>query len=156
LLTVVEEEKTSYSDGGTYRNLMNALPFQIDGNLGATAGIAEMLLQSHTDVIHLLPAIPAAWADGSVKGLKARGGFVVDIEWKAGKIIAASIFSRLTETCRVRASANVARVSSVHGPVKFKQAEKDIVEFATQAGETYSVVMAPSTNSPGVPGLPQR
>jgi alpha-L-fucosidase 2 len=151
LLTGVEEEKTSYSDGGTYRNLMNALPFQIDGNLGATAGIAEMLLQSHRDVIHLLPAIPAAWADGSVKGLKARGGFVVDIEWKAGKVLAASIFSRLTGTCRVRVSANVSRVTSSNGSVQFRRTEWNIIEFATQAGETYSVVTAPSTNSTGVP-----
>ena len=149
----MEEEKTSYADGGTYRNLMNALPFQIDGNLGATAGIAEMLLQSHSDVIHLLPAIPAAWADGSVKGLKARGGFVVDIEWKAGTVLAASIFSKLTGTCRVRISGEVSRVTSSNGSVQFRQAEGNTIEFATQAGETYSVVTAPSTSSTDVPPL---
>ena len=130
----MEEEKTSYADGGTYRNLMNALPFQIDGNLGATAGIAEMLLHSHSDVIHLLPAIPAAWADGSVKGLKARGGFVVDIEWKAGTVLAASIFSKLTGTCRVRISGEVSRVTSSNGSVQFRQAEGNTIQFATQAG----------------------
>lgn len=87
----------------TFKNLFCVHPpFQIDGNFGGTAGIAEMLIQSHTDEIEILPAIPREWTQGAVKGLKARGGFILDFNWKDNKITKFSITSTVGGKCKIK------------------------------------------------------
>lgn len=104
LLKLTGMEGTDYANGGgTYPNLLCAHPpFQIDGNFGGTSGIGEMLLQSHDGVVNLLPARPDSWASGEVKGLKARGGYELDMTWANGKLTRVVVRSALGGNCRLR------------------------------------------------------
>lgn len=122
-LRYVDDTQVSVRGGGTYANLFDAHPpFQIDGNFGGTAGITEMLLQSHAGYIHLLPALPDNWQSGSIKGVRARGGFTIDMEWKESRITRLSVTSHSGGTCRIR------EATSPH---------EEVIE--TEKGKTYQV-----------------
>ncbi len=154
--------------GGTYANMFDAHPpFQIDGNFGCTSGIAEMLMQSHDGFINILPATPDDWKTGSVSGLRTRGGFIIDIDWKNGEVTKLKIKSILGGNCRVGSftkliSTNKAVLKAADGkninpffevpeiktPIisanaklhPFNLKERFIFDFKTEAGKEYSFI----------------
>jgi len=162
-----KEKRETMGGGGTYPNLFDAHPpFQIDGNFGATAGITEMLLQSHDGALSLLPALPAEWKSGYIKGIKARGNFTVDIEWKDGKLTRSKIYAGAGGNCRLRSAepVKVMEVKSIaasgensnplytiYGKPPYEKNAKAItvelnhskeytIDFNTVKGKTYTIV----------------
>ena len=110
--------KDARRGGGTYPNLLDAhSPFQIDGNFGGCAGVVEMLMQSTEDRITLLPALPEQWRNGSVKGICARGGFVVDMTWKDGKVVTLTLTARNDSSTRLHFNGKTIKVKMKKGEV---------------------------------------
>jgi alpha-L-fucosidase 2 len=159
--------RDAMSGGGTYPNLFDAHPpFQIDGNFGATAGITEMLLQSHNGELALLPALPDAWKNGTISGIKARGNFTIAIDWKEGKLSKARVVAVLGGPCRISApqpikimeipskkatGSNANKLNTSYGQppyekdqqakvTELKTPERYTIEFVAEKGKSYTIV----------------
>lgn len=140
LLHYTRENGTDYQrGGGTYPNFFDAHPpFQIDGNFGGTAGMTEMLVQSHLSDIHLLAAMPDAWANGEVSGLRARGGFDIAMKWNGKKLTTATVVSRAGDTCRIRTASPLRLEGAAARSVQ--DAHGYLLVFPTAAGKTYRLL----------------
>lgn len=164
-LVDITDKVSMVKGGGTLPNMFNTHPpFQIDGNFGGVAGIAEILLQSQGEEIFLLPAVPAHWPEGKIKGLRAKGGFIVDMYWKDNRLYKVVIVSTLGGNCRVRSSVDFvsanAKIEKAKGknvnpfyppidaPKFLKKKNRkhlleleikktNVIDFQTKAGQTY-------------------
>ncbi|MFY7900793.1 MAG: glycosyl hydrolase family 95 catalytic domain-containing protein [Chitinophagaceae bacterium] len=162
----LQKVETITGGGGSYPNLLGAYPFQIDGNFGLTAGITEMLLQSYHEDIHLLPALPNDWAEGSIHGIKARGNFTIDINWKNHHLTKAIVISNIGGNCRIKTSIPVKVIETTYATAtkenanilnqkpflpnykKNKQAvltnikttKGYVIDFKTEKGKKYTLV----------------
>jgi alpha-L-fucosidase 2 len=139
LLKLTGMEGTDYTKGGgTYPNLFCAHPpFQIDGNFGGTSGMGEMMLQSHDGVLNILPAIPDDWQEGTLTGMKARGGFEVDITWKNKQVTQLIIRSALGGKCKIKVPNSIKLVG---GGLLLPMKETGFFEFSTVKNGVYTFV----------------
>ena len=141
LRLVKDGETEQYNHGGVYANLLGAHPpFQIDGNFAASAGIAEMLVQSHLSYLELLPALPDAWQKGCVAGLCARGGFEVSIRWDRGQLVEAQITSKLGTDCVLRSDVPLIVISNGNR-LDTIRINASTLKFPTSAGQTYRIAV---------------
>ena len=138
---------TSYAQssgaGGVYYNLLDShAPFQIDGNLGYTAAVTEMLLQSHGETMRLLPALPSTWKDGSLRGIRCEGNFEIDQEWTEGKLTSATVRSGSGRDARIcYAGISSAKVTDANGKeVAINIGNNDNISFPTEAGGIYTIL----------------
>ena len=111
---------------------------QVDGTLGATAAISEMLVQSHEGFIRMLPALPDEWKNGTLRGVCVRGGFELDMKWAEGKITGLTVLSKAGERCRIRVGRPV-KVVWLDTAVDTKDLGDGVIEFSTAAGRTYDI-----------------
>lgn len=143
LKAALERSTHTVSKGGVYDNLLDSHPpFQIDGNFGATAGIAEMLLQSNMGFVHLLPALPSVWARGNFSGLRAEGNFTIDLRWENHKATNCTINSGSGELCRIYyPDIKVKSIVNENGePIMLNREQKNMISFATKKNEKYELL----------------